>query len=418
MSEERVQTPRWVRNVAMLVLMAGLIAYVIYHCVLYFRGDITTAVAVRQTERESISTTGAIFRRETVLTSERGGAVQWLADEDGNGEKVAVGQKLARVYAEGEGEALFEQLRALDEQIAFYKTCLAAENMKYNKLPELSQSVRQTFADMMEALTGGNLAAAREESDAWLLAMSQYQVLVGDAEGMDTALSALLTRRDTLEHAYSGSFDTLTAGASAYFFRQTDGYEEIFTAEALATLTPEGFDRLIGTEPSTTGNRAGKLVTDFAWELALCLSEEQADYYEEGEAYDVTFAAGQTLSMALSRKSAPSEGRVLLVFRTTSMPQGFAYTRMQEVTLEGRATTGLRVPETALVWDEDGGVGVYILDVAYVRYRRIDVIWKGDGYVLAVEYDRTKYGMENELAFQDLIITGSDEELYDGKVYR
>ena len=77
---------------------------------------------------------------------------------------------------------------------------------------------------------------------------------------------------------------------------------------------------------------------------------------------------------------------------------------------------GLRVPQTALKVGKDGEMGVYILDVAYVRYRKIDIIWRGDGYVLVRESDRTQEGHENDLGYQELLIIRSDEELYDGKL--
>ena len=89
---------------------------------------------------------------------------------------------------------------------------------------------------------------------------------------------------------------------------------------------------------------------------------------------------------------------------------------MQKVTLAIGATTGLRVPENALLTGKDGEMGVYILDVARVCYRSVEVIWQGDGYVLVKECDRTEEGHENDLGYQELIITRTDEELYDGKL--
>ena len=45
-----------------------------------------------------------------------------------------------------------------------------------------------------------------------------------------------------------------------------------------------------------------------------------------------------------------------------------------------------------------------------------DIIWRGDGYVLVRESDRTQEGHENDLGYQELLIIHSDEELYDGKL--
>jgi hypothetical protein len=84
--------------------------------------------------------------------------------------------------------------------------------------------------------------------------------------------------------------------------------------------------------------------------------------------------------------------------------------------MEIGTTSGLRVPQTALIVGKDGEMGVYVLDVAYVRYRKIDIVWRGDGYVLVRENNRTKEGHENDLGYQELLITHSDEALYDGQL--
>ena len=112
----------------------------------------------------------------------------------------------------------------------------------------------------------------------------------------------------------------------------------------------------------------------------------------------------------------PGEDRCILIMETGHMPRDFAYTRVQTVTVEIGETQGLRVPQTALLVGKDGEMGVYILDVAYVRYRKIDIIWRGDGYVLVRENDRSQKEHKNDLGYQELLITRSDEELYDGKL--
>lgn len=406
---------KWARNALIVLIMTGLIVYAVYHCLQYFKDPVQVTAAVRQTETQTQTFTAYLFRDEQVLTtSYRGGTLQSLAED---GSHVAIGSEVARVYAGGAGEELYEELRQLDGQIAFYEECLSAANMSYSRLPELGEMISRTYGDVMEAVAAGDGARAESLSQELLLLLNQQQILTGELADMPGQLAALKAERQALEAAYAGTYESITVGQSGYYFRGTDGYESLLTNDALHSMTVSGFYELIGQSSASTAGQAGKLVRDFVWYAAIPVTRAACDTFTEGYTYTVTFADGTTLDMTLDRiLTAVGDDRAVLILETGSMPQGFDYARVQTVTVVVGKTQGLRVPQTALVVGKDGEMGVYILDIAYVRYREIDIIWRGDGYVLVRESDRTQEGHENDLGHQELLITQSDEELYDGKL--
>ena len=88
------------------------------------------------------------------------------------------------------------------------------------------------------------------------------------------------------------------------------------------------------------------------------------------------------------------------------------------------STTGYRIPTDAL--DEyDGETGVYILVGTAVEFRRVTVIFEGNGYCIVKTYEKDR--AEGEAAgtldsekypylyVNDLVIT-SGNDLYDGKL--
>jgi hypothetical protein len=58
--------------------------------------------------------------------------------------------------------------------------------------------------------------------------------------------------------------------------------------------------------------------------------------------------------------------------------------------------------------------GVYVFEESTVRFRRIDVIWRGEGYAIAALPGE---GSLTELYENDILIV-SGNDLYEGKVYR
>jgi hypothetical protein len=135
----------------------------------------------------------------------------------------------------------------------------------------------------------------------------------------------------------------------------------------------------------------------------------------DGESYSVTFPynGNKTLTMKLCSviPALPGDGAVL-VFECGTIPENFDFTRMQPVQIGTVEYRGFRVPVSA-VRILDGYEGVYILDQVTVQFRRIQIVYEGDGYYIS----KTDYGegdTERHLREHDRIILGG-KELYDGR---
>jgi len=405
---------RLARNALIVLIMTGLIIYVIYHCLQYFKDPVQVTAAVRQTEIQTRELTAYLFRDEQVLTSSRGGALQALVED---GDHVAIQSEVARVYTSGDGEGLYEQLCKLNEEIAFWEQCLEAANVHTSKLPALNEEISRKYGEVMTAMSAGDGARTRTLSEELLLLLNRQQIMTGELADLPARLAALKAERDALESAYAGTYESITVDRSGYYFRQTDGYEGAFSNEALRLMTLDGFYDLIRQAPQATDTHAGKLIGDFIWYAAIPMPYKDSRMLTEGKVYAMTFADGTAVDMELDRiLTAEGDERCVLIMKTGHMPEGFTYERKQTVMMAVGETGGLRVPQTSLLTGKDGEMGVYILDVARVRYRKVDIIWHGDGYVLVRESDRTREGHENDLGYQELIITRTDEELFDGKL--
>ena len=104
---------------------------------------------------------------------------------------------------------------------------------------------------------------------------------------------------------------------------------------------------------------------------------------------------------------------VLAVFVCESHPKDFLFYRKQTVEITVGESEGFYIPDSALV-TQNGMTGVYVFEESTVRFRRADIIWRGDGYAIAaLPGDGSLTALrENDI----LIVSGKD--LYEGKVYR
>jgi hypothetical protein len=90
--------------------------------------------------------------------------------------------------------------------------------------------------------------------------------------------------------------------------------------------------------------------------------------------------------------------------------------RVLEAQLLVDSVSGYRVPDKALR-QHKGFDGVYVLSSSEVIWRRVNVLYRGEGYAVVAERD---YSTENYKEFLNLndqiIISLSDGELYDGRI--
>jgi hypothetical protein len=205
---------------------------------------------------------------------------------------------------------------------------------------------------------------------------------------------------------------------SGYFYHAdaVDGYETVCLRDALATMDIVDYDAMQATQrmdPTAGGTLLGKIVNDYQWSITLPVAYDVADGLELGKTYTVSFPEENNteIDMRLDRMiRSVGDGRAVLVLSADTMPAGFRFTRHQTARLMIHTEKGYRIPDTA-VQSVNGRECVYVLTDGSVRLREIEILVRGEGYVLVAIPGKD---FENGLSRNDVIIT-SGEDLYDGK---
>ena len=163
------------------------------------------------------------------------------------------------------------------------------------------------------------------------------------------------------------------------------------------------------------GFAVGKMVYGSRWYLAIPFDGSCAAFFEADARYDFRFPEnrGRELRMLCERITQGADGRILAVFSTDEIPTDFTYLRTQQVEITVGSYTGYHVPEAAMR-EQNGVEGVYIFEESTVRFRRVEILYRGDGYCIVAEQGERG---EDYLALNDMMIT-SGEDLYEGRVYR
>lgn len=401
-----------------IVLSVTVIIYLGYHFFSSFGNELDTQFALQVTENDVTEFDAYILRNETVVYSSASGGVGYLFSD---GTKVSIGSDIANIYGSIEhSEQTRSDIIALDKKIELLTQSNSTDGLAASDTQTIDNRIFNYYMTIRKSAEQGDYSGLSKRRDEFLTLSNKRQVITGKVESFNSVIEDLESEREYLTAGLDSASETVSAPATGFFYSTLDGYESVFTADAAIGLTLERFAAMIKSEPeSYPANAIGKVTTDFRWYIAIEADREELRFYTEGNSYRVIFPYNNDteLTMTLSDIVAPDGGkRILLIFTTYEIPDGFAFLRMQPVKVVRNSYTGYKVPISA-VRLVDGKQGVYILVGTTVNFRLIDIILEcDDGYYIVAPRDpQNDPDYANKLGLYDVIITGG-RDLYVGKI--
>ena len=408
---------KYALRIAVILAMLGLIVYTVAHAMNFNMGNVLTTPVRRITDTRITPAEAYLFRKEEVLTAENAGLVDVLVE---NGTKVGKNVSVAKVWSVPQtGEELASaQLRLT----RINRTIRILENSQLKPGTPLSEANKyraeyiSLYRQISAAAEVGNLDRIPALEEKLLIALNRYVSLVGETDETKAHLSSLKEEKESLiGGASSVEIKSETSSGLFYDSGYVDGLESVFTTQALENLTPDALHTLVESEPATpNGQTVGKLVYGYEWYLALELPLSVAASFRVDGEYRFSFPENNDAEATLTlTDKVVGDDTVLAVFVCESHPNDFLFYRKQAVEITVGESEGFYIPETALV-TQNGMTGVYVFEASTVRFRRADIIWRGEGYAIAALPGE---GSLTALHENDVLIV-SGKDLYEGKVYR
>jgi len=396
-------------SLASAVLALGIIFYISYHLTNSFDAPLGLQNAVYVDETKIIRADGYILREETVLyasSASEGSVTPAVSD----GMRVGRYDKTADIY-EGTSPDILGRLEEVESQMELLLKS-QSEEVSRVQTAGLDAAIFQDVLEIRHRVEEGALGDAVSMRTSFLVDIMKRNILGGGGADYSSQLSLLQAERNSLLSQLGKCQESCYAPVSGYYYSPdtVDGYERVFDVSALVGMTYDEFMTMIASEPAVplrSTRCVGKLITDYRWYLACPMTKTEAAELEDGETYRIVFPynGNKELKMTLEIliPELPGAGAVA-VFVCGTIPDGFDYTRMQTVEVCTADYRGFSVPISA-VRILDGYEGVYVLDEVTVVFKRIQVVYEGDGYYICTEGDEDPEAEYGWLQMNDVIIT-------------
>lgn len=390
-----------------VVILAVTVIYFAVQIYRYATDPINTTIVYASTEEEIIELNGYLVRDEETFHSDAGTLSHTLSE----GERVGKNQPLAVAYPDSGALTRVEQLEALElrlEQLSFALTSILDPDAAL----KLDSSINSGILSLRQSVAGGEYSGADE-------ALSELKSLILKRDYTSTSQEEIEKDIDETEQAIreleaSLNGTEITAPKGGIYSAACDGYETVLTPDFLADDLTAG--KLNGIQPLNIDSaNVGKLIYGDTWYYAAVITDVQAEALEGRSTVTLRFAKGLNIDMEMTIDSISrsENGQRVLLLRSDKYIAQTTLMRHQAATLVLRTYEGLRLPSNALRVTDDGVTGVYCMLGIRARFKPVQVVYQGDGYLLAeaasVEDDSSMLRRGDEV-----IVTAA--ELYDGKV--
>ena len=390
-----------------IAVLAAVLVYFAVQLYNYLSDPVNTTLVVAGQAEDTIALNGWLLRDEEVLPAQSG----TLSRARQEGERVGVGQVLARVYANDGALQTVSQIETLELQLQQLQFALTSY-LNPDAALKLDTSITGDILTLRQSLTGGDYTAAEGDIAPLKAAVLKRDHSYASQEEIQTEIKSVEGQIKSLEASLSGT--TVTARASGTYSAVCDGYETVLTKAFLEDVTPGKLARL---RPVDEQSNMGKLIYGDTWYYVVTLPEEQASYLKSQGAVTLRFAKGfdQNIRMQVVSVSAPEDGQAAVTLSCRKYLAQTTLLRHQAADVILRTYEGLRVPSNALRVSEEGVTGVYCVDGSTAAFRPVTVLYQGQGYALVRAADGASDTQTLRVGDEVIATAGA---LSDGKVIR
>lgn len=380
-----------------------MVVFFLWNIYIYFTSRDKTDLAVRGSISDSISCEGQIIKTETLVSAPADGVLQPYFAE---GAKSASGAELGAMLSGEADETARKQLLGIKSRIKNLEAVVSGDGFEDESLT-IDSSFNENIKQIVKNSANGKMSKSSNAKDKLIYAADRQAASKGNA---DAVLGALRMKQQELESRLGNLITEVRAPCSGLFSMNIDGMEGKFTPENIKELTPENLDEIKKAKSSqkgraVRGDTVCKIIHNFKWYLAVTLRNDEVGDMKTGDTVNIVFrdANAETASAKIYSIGEDAGGKRVAVFELNRDIQGILSRRHASVDIVRKTYEGLKVPISALRYEDDKTV-VYVDKGGTRVFKPVEVLYHNDEYMIV----REDNSISGSLLLYDKVITSKE----------
>ncbi len=403
-------TKKLKRKIIYIAVATVLVIAVIFGVILAIGkiyNPVTTELALNYEVEKTVTVSGMIFRKETVVTTDKQGELDYLV---GDGERVNKDGIIAKAYDTKEDVEAEREIRELTAKIENLRSIEASGDVYVLGVDTIMNQITAGLCDIASLDGRMNLGDTLSISQNLNDSITKKQLATGGSVDFSDKIGDLIQRIDELKNSIGSESKSVKANQAGYFYKACDGLERAVDIDNITAMTPAEFDAIGKTLTEVPDNAVGKIADSYTWYYVFKTDGETARSFSEGNKLYGRFPMSGNEKFEIKVEKLNFEGeQVLVILKSDYAVTGILPDRFDELEIVLDTFTGLRIDDRA-IRIVDGVTGVFVQMGYEVKFRTIEIAYKTEEF--SIVPPSTKDG---ELKLYDSVIVKGDD-LYDGKL--
>lgn len=377
--------------VILIIFLLTTVINIAYHS---FAKQYRTETAIEYSTSNKATFNGVYIRDEQVLTFDGGGVISYVVPDGG---KLSKNSVVAYIYSTEQDIEIKQDISKLQSELDVLVKIQNPGTTEVAQPSNLSSLIEELYLNIVYNKELGNMAKVQSDKSELLVLLSTMQIVTDPESSFQGRIDDLNAQITELEKQLSNPISTIWVDKPAYFISYVDGYEGILSTSNMYDLTVEDINDVNDeVDDLDTTNVVGKLIDDYRWYMVGVIDNSKG-----------TFSVGNTVTLKLESSAITTTGKITQIKDTDNpnesivyvvcnqLTEGLVQHRVETVEMSVENYEGIRVPKEALRFmevtetDEDGTEmvvdyeGVYVKVGEKYQFKKIEVIYRGDDYVIS-----------------------------------
>lgn len=409
--KQRMKVEKKILKIICVCFALLVVCYTVYEIYDVNRAPVKTRTAYEQTVYDTVDMDIFVIRDEQYIESKASGTTVPLVSD---GERVARNADIAAVFSSAQAASGYINLDEMKKELARYDSLSSQATFSGLKVGTLKTQIQSDMCSFLKKLYTGDTEEALNFADDFRDKATTLGIVTGTTIDIAQKRQTLSKKIAAAEASLAG-MQTVSTGIdeAGFYMSSSDGYERTVEYASAKKLTPSEVQAAFNTKPAATGG-AGKLVKSYRWYAAAVVDAKSVADISVGDTVTLNLpeCEQKNVSVKVWAKNEDTKGKAALVFVCSNISEQLLALRIEKAELVMNSYTGFSVESKEIRVIEQGGNkinGVYILRGNIVNFRKVNIIYSGDGYVIS----GASTGDYIQL-YDEIIISGRD--LHDGAV--
>lgn len=392
--QEKKQHSRDFKIAAVLLgsFLVVLLMYAVNGYYLNRNGTLETEFILNYTETSKLTVNGFAVRDESKISDGKNTCLLEKSDNYvyvpviSESENVSKNGTIALAFATKQEADAYIQEQELREKLNSIKELGRSEELSHSNILFINSQLNHNVSDYLANVSSSDISDIDRYIESITKNITSKQIATGKDLDYDKIIADYSSQINSLKNSYK-IVHKITSPYAGYFLSNTDGYEETydyFTAQNKNVEKGQG-EKLLSASPAEYKNIYGKIILQHTWYYIFDVPRKDAASFKNGYWVEVSFddLGIRDLDMQVHDISDVEEGTVTVTLRCTAMNDDVLKVRKETAKISVKKYSGFKISNEALTVNENNIEGVYAIVGNVMKFSPVDIIFYGDGYVIA-----------------------------------